>query len=233
MHVYVERPHQQYVEVLFYNCHRSTEPIGRRLSSTILTRTQTTPLQVSTLHTNYKWLQMVCVIAFLAEMFQRLSQVLAVLTDPVARASYDRWQKAKLASRRRHEELTAKRRKLKEQLEERESQQASTSETVTEREAAASMKKEVSYISQVSPLCTVCGSTTDREAKRRDPAKDSGTNRITQTTDGQRRSATPHTLSPLQLVSQCISHSLCSVSSRGRGRRHNAYYQSNNLHVYI
>lgn len=105
---------------------------------------------------------MVCVIAFLAEMFQRLSQVLAVLTDPVARASYDRWQKAKLASKKRHEELTAKRRKLKEQLEERESQQAGNSETVTEREAAASMQKEVSYTS-VSPLCTVCGSTRSRD----------------------------------------------------------------------
>lgn len=85
-------------------------------------------------------------------MFQKLSQVLAVLTDPVARASYDRWQKAKLATKKRNEELTAKRRKLKEQLEERESQQTSTSETVTEREAAATMQKEVSYLSLSTAL---------------------------------------------------------------------------------
>lgn len=131
----------------------------------------------------------VCLIAFSAEMFQRLSQVLAVLTDPVARASYDRWQRAKLASKKRHEELTAKRRKLKEQLEERESQQTSTSEIFTEREAAANMQKEVSSTSWpcLCALPPLSVDPPDREAKRRDPAKDPGTNRTAQTADGQGR----------------------------------------------
>ena len=76
-------------------------------------------------------------------MFQKLSKVLTVLTDPLARASYDRWLKAKQVAQRRHEDLNVKRRKLKEQLEQRESQQNSMSEAVNEREAAASMQREV------------------------------------------------------------------------------------------
>ena len=78
-----------------------------------------------------------------AAMFQKLSRVLTVLTDPVARASYDRWVKAKNATRRRHEELDVKRRRFKEQLEQRESQQTTISDIMTEREAAANMQKEV------------------------------------------------------------------------------------------
>ena len=77
-------------------------------------------------------------------MFQKLSKVLTVLMDPMARASYDRWLKAKQVAQRRHVELNAKRRKLKEQLEQRESQQSSVSEVAaSEREAAASMQREV------------------------------------------------------------------------------------------
>ena len=78
-----------------------------------------------------------------AEMFQKLSKVLLVLTDPLARASYDRWQRAKRAARRRHEELGVKRKKLKEKLEQRESQQTAMSDVMSEREAAATMQKEV------------------------------------------------------------------------------------------
>ena len=76
-------------------------------------------------------------------MFQKLSEVLAVLTDAMARDSYDRWLKAKQVARRRHDELNVKRRKLKEELEQRENQQVSSSATVSEREAAADMKREV------------------------------------------------------------------------------------------
>ena len=75
-------------------------------------------------------------------MFQKLSKVLTVLTDVVARASYDRWLRAKHAARRRHEELNSKRRRLKEELEQREGRQT-VSEVASEREAAASMQKEV------------------------------------------------------------------------------------------
>lgn len=85
-------------------------------------------------------------------MFQKLSKVLTVLTDSLARASYDRWLKAKQAAQRRHEELNVKRRKLKEQLEQRESQQNSASEAVSEREAAVSMQREV-HIEIISLGC--------------------------------------------------------------------------------
>ena len=85
---------------------------------------------------------MIHIHQFSAEMFQKLSKVLTVLTDTVARASYDRWLRAKHAARRRHEELNSKRRRLKEELEQREGRQT-VSEVATEREAAASMQKEV------------------------------------------------------------------------------------------
>ena len=75
-------------------------------------------------------------------MFQKLSHVLTILTDAAARASYDRWLRAKQAAHRRHQELGAKRKKLKEDLESRENQQT-FSELATEREAAAKMQREV------------------------------------------------------------------------------------------
>ena len=135
-----------------------------------------------------------------AAMFQKLSKILTILTDPVARASYDRWQRAKHAARRRHEELSAKRKKLKEELESRESQRPSSEPT--EREAAAKMQKEVSvclstglparlpaclpaclFISYHEPL-SPCP---DRAAEGGDAEEDSGAGGAAEAADGQRR----------------------------------------------
>ena len=81
-----------------------------------------------------------------------------VLTDPLARASYDRWQRAKHAACKRHKELNVKRRKFKEELEERESQQSSVTVVISEREAAANMQKEVikSFVCDVHVCMCVC-----------------------------------------------------------------------------
>ena len=54
------------------------------------------------------------------ELFQQLSDALEILTDPKAKAAYDTTLKAKEQARIRHKQLDAKRRKLKEDLEERE-----------------------------------------------------------------------------------------------------------------
>lgn len=56
-----------------------------------------------------------------AELFHKLSKALEVLTDAAARAAYDKIQKAKKAAELRHRELDSKRKKLKEDLEARES----------------------------------------------------------------------------------------------------------------
>ena len=117
-------------------------------------------------------------------MFQKLSKVLTVLTDHMARASYDRWLKAKQVAQRRHEELNAKRRKLKEQLEQRESQQSSVSEVASERAAAASMQREVRCLLLSCSMYLSMAVCIDREVEGGEPAKDPGTDRATEAADG-------------------------------------------------
>ena len=76
-----------------------------------------------------------------AEQFQKLSKALNFLTDPAAKAAYDKWLRAKDAAKRRHTELNAKRRKLKEELESKESQHVTN--MAAEMEAASQMQKEI------------------------------------------------------------------------------------------
>lgn len=55
-----------------------------------------------------------------ADLFHKLSKALELLTDPAARAAYDKALKAKKAAQKRHKDLDQKRQKLKEDLEARE-----------------------------------------------------------------------------------------------------------------
>ncbi|VDI22699.1 dnaJ homolog subfamily C member 17-like isoform X1 [Mytilus galloprovincialis] len=74
-----------------------------------------------------------------AELFHKLSKALELLTDPAARAAYDKAQKAKKAAEKRHRELDKKRQKLKEDLELREGEvfkQKETDDTATRNLAA-------------------------------------------------------------------------------------------------
>lgn len=57
-----------------------------------------------------------------AELFHELSKALEILTDEKARSVYDKYQQAKRATQIRNNQLDAKRRKLKDDLEERERQ---------------------------------------------------------------------------------------------------------------
>ncbi|KAL0829181.1 hypothetical protein ABMA28_004018 [Loxostege sticticalis] len=65
-----------------------------------------------------------------AETFHELSRALEILTDASARAAYDRVLRAKAAAKLRHQELDSKRQKLKEDLERREREAASSQGTV-------------------------------------------------------------------------------------------------------
>ena len=68
------------------------------------------------------------------------------LTTPLVlplQAAYDRWLRARCAARRRTEELSAKRRKLKEDLESREGRAHTETSTATEAEAFQRMQREV------------------------------------------------------------------------------------------
>jgi len=72
-------------------------------------------------------------------------------------AAYDKWLRAKHAAKKRHEELSAKRKKLKESLENRENQHLQG--VVDEREAARRMQKEVCslvYCSSLPPQTSQC-----------------------------------------------------------------------------
>lgn len=65
-----------------------------------------------------------------AETFHELSRALEILTDPSARAAYDRVLRAKAAAKLRHQELDSKRQKFKEDLDRREREAASGGGTV-------------------------------------------------------------------------------------------------------
>lgn len=79
-----------------------------------------------------------------ADLFDKLSKAHHILTDPAAKAAYDKWLKAKFAAKKRHEDLNVKRRKLKESLESREHQSAMTTADV--RMAAKDMEKELARL---------------------------------------------------------------------------------------
>lgn len=57
-----------------------------------------------------------------ANIFLKLSKIYTILTDPAAKAAYDKWLKAKHAAKMREKALDSKRRKLKKDLESKESQ---------------------------------------------------------------------------------------------------------------
>lgn len=78
-----------------------------------------------------------------ASLFHKLSQALELLTDPAARAAYDKAQKAKKAAEKRHKELDGKRQKLKEDLEAREGEvnQQKESDFVASRNLAVEIER--------------------------------------------------------------------------------------------
>ena len=78
-----------------------------------------------------------------ANLFHKLSQALELLTDPAARAAYDKAQKAKKAAQKRHKELDSKRQKLKEDLEAREGEvnQQNEADFVASRNLAAEIER--------------------------------------------------------------------------------------------
>ncbi|GAV07167.1 hypothetical protein RvY_17042 [Ramazzottius varieornatus] len=66
-----------------------------------------------------------------AEMFHLLTKALEVLSDVAARGAYDRFQKAKKAAEERNRHLDSKRRKMKEELEARETNFAFSKKNTT------------------------------------------------------------------------------------------------------
>lgn len=87
-----------------------------------------------------------------SDLFQKLSKAYNILTDPAAKASYDKWLKAKHAAKKRHEELNVKRRKLKESLEKREAGESQSVESSHDEALAAQrMQKEVCFFSLSFP----------------------------------------------------------------------------------
>lgn len=87
---------------------------------------------------------------FLADRFQKLSRIYGVLTDPAAKASYDKWIRIKEMIKKRNEELSAKRRKLKESLESKENEHYATLKE--EHEARVMMKSQIERLREQSQV---------------------------------------------------------------------------------
>ena len=79
-----------------------------------------------------------------SETFQKIAKAYEILSDPAAKAAYDKWVRAKQASLRRAQELSGKRKKLKEELELQE--QLSAQETEYMREANRNMEAEIARL---------------------------------------------------------------------------------------
>ena len=78
------------------------------------------------------------------EIFQKISKAYKILTDPAAKAAYDKWVRAKQASLRRTQELSSKRKKFKEDLELQE--QMSGQQSEYEREASRNIEAEIARL---------------------------------------------------------------------------------------
>ena len=78
------------------------------------------------------------------ETFQKISKAYEILSDPAAKAAYDKWVRAKQASLRRTQELSGKRKKFKEELELQEQLSAQESECM--REANRNMEAEIARL---------------------------------------------------------------------------------------
>lgn len=79
-----------------------------------------------------------------SETFQKISKAYEILLDPAAKAAYDKWVRAKQASLRRTQELSGKRKKLKEELELQE--QLSAKENEYMQEANRNMEAEIARL---------------------------------------------------------------------------------------
>jgi len=79
-----------------------------------------------------------------SETFQKIAKAYEILSDPAAKAAYDKWVRAKQASIRRAQELSGKRKKFKEELELQEQLSAQESEYI--REASKNMEAEIARL---------------------------------------------------------------------------------------
>ena len=79
-----------------------------------------------------------------SETFQKISKAYEILSDPAAKAAYDKWVRAKQASLRRTQELSGKRKRFKEELELKEQSSAQESEYM--REAKRNMEAEIARL---------------------------------------------------------------------------------------
>ena len=79
-----------------------------------------------------------------SETFQKISKAYEILSDPAAKAAYDKWVRAKQASLKRTQELSGKRKKFKEELELQEQLSAQESEYM--REAKRNMEAEIARL---------------------------------------------------------------------------------------